>query len=76
MAQERTLTVEVHGMICDGCVNNVTKAIKSIKEVTKTEVSLEKDRATVWFDSKPQSELQEKIKKAITKAGYLVGDMY
>lgn len=77
MDQERTLTVEVHGMTCEGCVNNVTKAIKSVKEVTKTEVNLEKERATVWFaNSKPQSELQEKIKKAITKAGYLVGDMY
>lgn len=63
-------------MTCEGCVNNVTRAIKSVKEVTKTEVNLEKERAIVWFDSKPQSELQKKIKKAITKAGYLVGDMY
>ena len=77
MSQERTLTVEVHGMTCEGCVNNVTRAIKSVKGVIKTEVSLEKERATVWFDSSQDLlKLQDKTKRAITKAGYVVGDIY
>ena len=76
MSQGRSLAVDVRGMDCQGCVNSVNKAIKSVKGVIRTEVTLEKKRAIVWFESKDPSDLQEKVRKAITKAGYLVGDAY
>lgn len=63
-------------MTCEGCVNNVTRAMKSVKGVIKTEVRLEKERATVWFDSSQELlKLQDKTKRAITKSGYVVGDI-
>ena len=69
---ELVLAVEVQGMDCEGCAKNVTNALKSVKGVSRTQVSLERKRATVWFDGGKASE--ERIRSAIRKAGYLVGD--
>ncbi len=60
-------------MTCQGCVENVTNALRSVKGVSKVEVSLEKARADVRFEMGKTDE--GKIRKAITKAGYLVGDV-
>ena len=60
-------------MDCEGCARNVTKALKSVKGVSRAEVSLERKRVTVWFDAGKANE--EKIRGAIRKAGYLVGDV-
>ncbi len=68
----KALSIEVRGMDCEGCVNRVTKALKSVKGVSDAEVSLEREYATVWFETERTDEA--KIRKAIRKAGYLVGD--
>ena len=60
-------------MDCEGCARNVTNALKSIKGVSRAEVSLEKRRVLVWLDSDRTNE--ERIRSAIRKAGYLVGDV-
>ncbi len=60
-------------MDCESCVKNVTTALSSIKGVGRAEVSLEKKRTTVWFDASKTNE--DKIRGAIRKAGYLVGDV-
>ena len=70
---ELVLTVEVQGMDCEGCARNVMNALKSVKGVSRVEVSLEKKRATVWVESDKARE--EKVRSAIRKAGYLVGDV-
>ncbi len=70
----KALTLDVHGMACEGCASNVAKALESVKGVRNVEVSLEKRTATVWFDPQKANELT--LKKSVTKAGYLVGDTY
>jgi len=70
--QERLLVLKVGGMTCQGCVKNVTNALRPIEGVGRTEVDLERKRAAVWFDAGKTNE--EKIRGAIRKAGYLVDD--
>ncbi|MEM3190784.1 MAG: heavy metal-associated domain-containing protein [Candidatus Parvarchaeota archaeon] len=67
--------VEVQGMDCEGCAKKVAKALESVKGVSKVEVDLEKKRAIVSLQGDSPNE-QEKIKSAIRKAGYLVGDVF
>jgi copper chaperone len=71
--QEKVLVLKVGGMTCEGCVKNVTNILRSIEGVGRAEVSLEKKRATVWFDGGKANE--EKIRGAIRREGYLVGDV-
>lgn len=66
------LAVKIHGMSCQGCVSNITSALKSIKGVKGVDVNLEKRRAVIRFDSEHTDESD--LKKTITKAGYTVGD--
>ena len=64
-------------MHCEGCANSVIEAAKSVKGVAKTEVSLERERATIWVDNPhDQVAVRGKVRKAIKKAGFLVGDTY
>lgn len=71
---ETPLTVEVRGMDCQACVNKVTTALRSIKGVLRAEVSLENTMATIWFEDAGQVR-EDRIRKAVTKAGYLVGEI-
>ena len=70
-------TIEVRGMHCEGCANSVIEATKSVKGVARAEVNLERERATIWLDN-PHDKVavRGKVRKAITKAGFLVGDTY
>lgn len=70
---QKALSIEVRGMGCEGCVNKVTNALQSIKGVNSVEVSLEKERANVRFEAEKVDEA--KIRKAITRAGFLAGDV-
>jgi copper chaperone CopZ len=60
-------------MTCEGCTKKVTNALKSVRGVSRTEVSLERERATIWLDDGAN---EEKIRSAIRKAGYVVGDIH
>jgi copper chaperone CopZ len=71
---ERVIALEVKGMSCEGCVNNVSNALKSVNGVRRVEVNLGKENATVWCDEEKASE--DKLKRAVIKAGYLVGDIH
>jgi copper chaperone CopZ len=42
-----TTTLQVDGMTCDGCVNNVTNLIKGMAGVTGVTVTLQPGRAVV-----------------------------
>jgi copper chaperone CopZ len=69
-----SLSVEVRGMDCDHCVGRVKSALESIKGVERVEVSLKNGRATLWA-RELEGVRDDKVRKAITKAGFLVGDL-
>ncbi len=68
---ERRTVLNVYGMTCEGCASNVRNALLSVKGVKHVEVSREEKRVKIHFDS-DQLEEQD-LKRAITKAGYMVG---
>ena len=43
----KTSTIEISGMTCSGCVQTVTQALESVKNVIKANVSLENETATI-----------------------------
>lgn len=46
-----TITLNIGGMTCGGCVNSVTKVLENLNGVEKTEVSLENANAVITFDT-------------------------
>lgn len=50
-ADTLTVTLKVEGMTCGGCVLGVRKVLGKLDGVGKTEVSYEKQRAVVTYDS-------------------------
>lgn len=46
-----TVTLNIDGMTCGGCVKSVTKILEGVEGVAKAEVSLEHKTATVSFDA-------------------------
>ena len=55
----------IEGMVCDGCVNTVTSAIKAVPGVKSVEVSLKDKKATIVAEVPSQT-----IEAAVSKAGY------
>ncbi len=68
---DRSTDLNVFGMNCEGCASNVRNALLSVKGIKDVEVSLEEKRVKIHFDSDQADE--QKVKRAITKAGYMVG---
>lgn len=58
----------VSGMTCDGCVNTVETALNEQEGVIETDVSLEKNTATIKFDNKKID--REKLIAVINDSGY------
>lgn len=46
----QTLTLNIGGMTCGGCVKSVTRILENVEGVTKAEVSLDTHLAVVDFD--------------------------
>ena len=63
-----TQNFAVEGMVCDGCVNTVTAAIKAVPGVKSVEVSLKDKRAAVAGDGSQVP--SQAIEQAVHKAGY------
>ncbi len=63
-----TATITVNGMTCGGCVNSVTKALKSITGVQEANVDLQTKKATVTFDDLKTGVAA--LKQAVEDAGY------
>lgn len=55
-------------MVCTGCVQTVTKALRNVDGVSNTEVSLEKKEAIVTFDDAKTS--VDSLMKATGSAGF------
>ena len=60
-------------VVCDMCKNTVEKALAYEKGVKKSNVNVQDQKVTVVFD--PRKTSVEKIKKAITMAGYDADEM-
>ena len=63
-----TLTINIKGMTCGGCVTSICKVLQPIKGVSSVEVSLEINRATISYD--PAQAQPAQFKSAIEGAGF------
>ncbi|MDE1941644.1 MAG: heavy-metal-associated domain-containing protein [Betaproteobacteria bacterium] len=63
-----TTTLNVHGMTCGGCVSSVKRALANLPGVRQTDVSLEKNQASIDYD--PAQVSSEQLMAAIRDAGY------
>lgn len=63
-----TLSLNIKGMTCGGCVKSVSSVLQNIAGVSSVEVSLEHNRATISYDPKKANPAQ--FKSAIEDAGY------
>lgn len=65
-----TITLDVKGMSCGGCVNSVKRVVGAIDGVDQVDVSLDAGKVSVSYDAgKAQP---EQFKAAIRDAGYEV----
>lgn len=46
----KTVTLNIDGMTCGGCVKSVTRLLEGVEGVEKAEVSLENKNAVITFD--------------------------
>jgi len=63
-----TLSLNIKGMTCGGCVKSVSSVVQKIAGVSSVEVSLEQNRATISYD--PEKANPAQFKSAIEDAGY------
>lgn len=60
--------LSVRGMTCNHCTDKVKAALEGVPGVTKADVNLEKNEATVTYDKGKTS--PEALVKAVEKAGF------
>lgn len=65
-----TLTLQVGGMSCMGCVNSVKDRVSTLPGVAQVEVALDAGRVTVLHD--PAAVDAAAITQAIERAGFQV----
>lgn len=65
-----TVTLNVSGMTCGGCVASVTRVLKALNGVAKADVSLEKKNAVVDYD--PGKVQVAQLKHSVEEAGFEV----
>jgi copper ion binding protein len=63
-----TVTMNVKGMTCGGCVASVTRVLKAVPGVESVDVKLEPGQATVRYDASKVA--VPRLKAAIEDAGY------
>jgi copper chaperone len=63
-----TLTLNIKGMTCGGCVKSVTNVLQPLPGVASVNVSLEQNNASITFD--PAKVKPAQFKSAIEDAGY------
>ena len=62
-----SLQLKVPSIVCEGCAETITKALKHLDPETKVEVEL--STKTVTVEGKPS---ENSMKQAITKTGHTV----
>lgn len=64
----QTITLNIEGMTCGGCVKSVTNALNQVTGVQSADVSLANNNATINFDDS-QTDVQQ-LTEAIEDAGF------
>ena len=70
--QMRSITLNVEGMRCEGCVERVRSAIAGQPGVRAADVSLEPSSARILYD--PRQTDEDQLVEVVQKLGYLVVD--
>lgn len=65
-----TITMNVKGMSCGGCVASVTRVLKAVPGVSDVAVTLSPGAAKVTFD--PARTAEPALRSAVEDAGYEV----
>ena len=65
-------TIRIEGMQCNHCKMTVEKALNSMEEVTRVEVSLENKKAVIELNKEIEN---DKIKNVILEAGFEVTEI-
>lgn len=71
--KSETLTLDIQGMRCAGCVGSVEKALRGVEGVREVAVNFASERARVTFDAAADAKAQEtadKLISAVEQAGY------
>lgn len=63
-----TISLNVQGMTCQGCVASVTRVLKAVPGVSEAVVTLQPGAAQVTFD--PEKTGAAALRSAIEDAGY------
>lgn len=64
----QSVTLQVQGMTCNGCVASVTRVLRAVPGVGEVSVLLQLGTALVTYD--PQRAGVPALKRAIEEAGY------
>jgi copper chaperone len=65
-----TISINVSGMTCMGCVNSVKRVLQALPGVNNVDIAFEQGKVDVQYDG---AKIQvQKLKDAITGAGYSV----
>ena len=70
--EDTTILLPITGMVCDGCVAAVKRALESVEGVKGADGSLEKKQALVRYDSSRAS--KSDFRRVVEAAGYGVGE--
>ena len=70
MSESKKVLVKIGGMHCAGCVNSIQRRVSTLHGVTKVEVNLANERASLEYD--PAQVGMDAIEKAIHEIGYRV----
>lgn len=65
-------TISIEGMTCGNCVRHVTEALNELEGVTSVTVDLDGKKADV---DAADSVSDDKLKEAVSEAGYKVTDV-
>lgn len=64
----RTITLNIDGMTCGGCVKSISNAFNQVTGVSQANVNLEQKNAIISFDDTQTNE--SALKEAIEDAGF------
>lgn len=68
MSQDTTLTLDIQGMDCGGCVRSVEQALRALPGIADVAVSLERHNAVIQLD--PALVTREALIEAVEDAGF------
>jgi copper chaperone len=63
-----TITLDIGGMTCQGCVGSVTRVLRATPGVSDAQVSLSPGKASVTYD--PARTDAPALRKSVEDAGY------